>query len=437
MDRETPLVDNSPKVCHESEPSSPTSISPSSKGYSIDATPSRSNPQQAFRAPTGYWQMIAKGWRKIRRPRVPSGMKRIEWTCVSQAKKKRKGFGSLQCQDCGHELYGDFNISDPNALKSLEVALQNCDSESQSNSSLNSDPGSLAGTSSNPTTSTNAASGGVLNSHVPTNQPSTSQVQKPGESLTEETQAALPRYLAICVNTGGIYVTLSEISVTRNISDAALFDMIKTSYQKLRGFRIRFAFLLRPVGVEFVHVRCPQETKLLNIIRLRGLLTTDNSSPSGTSAKGTSPSVTDLDASHRRASPTTSSCRVQSSRFRPCHLKFSSTTPPEVFIHYLQHGDGDLNPVRSIWAPRIPKRLHSPIVNAGMPSYGWGIHIVEGTNRELVFWIFMFTIFASILTTVLWSSFKHDVQGGSGLGSLIVALPSVVLMAWLFRLGVT
>ncbi|KAF2493623.1 hypothetical protein BU16DRAFT_513669 [Lophium mytilinum] len=334
--------------------------------------------------------MIAKGWSKIRRPRVPSGMKRIEWTC---------------CQDCGHELYGDFNDSDPNALKSLEAALQNCDPESQSNTSLNSDSGSLASTSSNPTTSTNAASGGVSNSHVPTNQPSTSQVQKPGESLAEEAQAALPRYLAICVNTGGIYVTLSEISVPRNTSDAALFDMIKISYQKLRGFRIRFAFLLRPIGVEFVYFT------LWNL--RKGYV-----------------SICD----RPRCVPPES---LSDYEFLPRPIVPLPPMPSEVFIHYLQHGDGDLNPVRSIWAPRLPKRLHSPIVNADMPSYGWGIHIVEGTNRVLVFWIFMFTIFASILTTVLWSSFKHDVQGGSGLGSLIVALPSVVLMAWLFRLGAT
>ncbi|KAF2801266.1 uncharacterized protein BDZ99DRAFT_577725 [Mytilinidion resinicola] len=266
-----------------------------------------------------------------------------------------------------------------------------------------SDPSNAAGTSNTPTTSTNAASGGTPNGQLPANYPSTCQIQESGNSLAEEAEAALPRYLAICVNTGGIYVTLPEIAVPKSTSDAILFDMMKASYQKLRGFRIRFAFLLRPVGVEFVHF------SLWNL--LKGYV-----------------SICD----RPRCVPPES---LSDYEFMPRPIVPLPPMPPEVFIHYLQHGDGDLNPIRSIWAPRLPKRLHSPIVNAGMPSYGWGIHIIEGTNRELVFWIIMFTIFASILTTILWSSLKDDAQDESGLGSLIVALPSVLLGAWLFRLG--
>lgn len=109
--------------------------------------------------------------------------------------------------------------------------------------------------------------------------------------------------------------------------------------------------------------------------------------------------------------------------------------PPEVFIHYLEHGQEDLNPNRSIWSPRLPKRLDGRIIDCGVPTYGWGIHIVEGPNREAVFWIVIITVLGSILASILWSTMHKDIQGGTGLGTLIVALPPVIMAAFLFRLG--
>lgn len=109
--------------------------------------------------------------------------------------------------------------------------------------------------------------------------------------------------------------------------------------------------------------------------------------------------------------------------------------PPEIFIHYLEHGDEDLHPSRYVWLPRLPMRLNNRVIDGSEPGYGWGIHVIEGPNREVVFWIVMATILASILASVLWSSIQGDIQGGTGIGALIVALPPSILAAFLFRLG--
>jgi hypothetical protein len=59
---------------------------------------------------------------------------------------------------------------------------------------------------------------------------------------------------------------------------------------------------------------------------------------------------------------------------------------------------------------------------------------VEGPNRVVVFWVVMMTVFASILASAPWSILRSDEQGGTGLGSLIVAIPPVIMAAFLFRL---
>jgi hypothetical protein len=109
--------------------------------------------------------------------------------------------------------------------------------------------------------------------------------------------------------------------------------------------------------------------------------------------------------------------------------------PPEVFIHYLEHKKPELSPQRYIWTPRLPKRIDRRLIECDIPTYGWGIFIKEGPNRVFVFWVILATVFASILLSILWASIKGDIQGGSGLGALILALPSVIMAAFMFRVA--
>ncbi|KAL4796611.1 hypothetical protein BDV19DRAFT_78895 [Aspergillus venezuelensis] len=110
--------------------------------------------------------------------------------------------------------------------------------------------------------------------------------------------------------------------------------------------------------------------------------------------------------------------------------------PPETFIHYLEHGEGDLNPTRSNWVNRLPKRLDERVVEGDEGTYGWGIHIIEGPNKVVIFWIIIVTVLATIVASSLWAALNNDMQGGTGLGTLMAAMPPIILTAFLFRMGV-
>jgi hypothetical protein len=127
---------------------------------------------------------------------------------------------------------------------------------------------------------------------------------------------------------------------------------------------------------------------------------------------------------------------VPNYKYSPVPLLPLPPMPTEVFLHYLEHGDIDNIHNRKCWLERLPIRLKSRIVDAREePVWGWGIHIIEGPNRTVIFWITMVTIFGSMLAFVLWSSLRSDISGGAAMGSLIMALPPVIMTAFLFKLA--
>lgn len=67
--------------------------------------------------------------------------------------------------------------------------------------------------------------------------------------------AARPAFLALCVNTGGIYKTIAEISTEKIACDAEAFRVKKKEYLKKCGFRSRFKLLIKPITVEFILLR--------------------------------------------------------------------------------------------------------------------------------------------------------------------------------------
>jgi hypothetical protein len=62
------------------------------------------------------------------------------------------------------------------------------------------------------------------------------------------------KHLAMCITTSGIYKTLVELDLSNVQSDATLFEAMKRSYRKARGYKSHFASLFKPRSVEFVHV---------------------------------------------------------------------------------------------------------------------------------------------------------------------------------------
>ncbi|RYP39268.1 hypothetical protein DL767_002277 [Monosporascus sp. MG133] len=78
----------------------------------------------------------------------------------------------------------------------------------------------------------------------------------------------------------------------------------------------------------------------------------------------------------------------------------------EIFIRYLEYGDEDYAPVLNDWLSRLPERLGKRVIECDEACFGWGMHIIEGPNRKVMFWI-MFTIPTSVLTSVLRFDFAE------------------------------
>lgn len=109
--------------------------------------------------------------------------------------------------------------------------------------------------------------------------------------------------------------------------------------------------------------------------------------------------------------------------------------PPEIFVHYLEHDAEKYTSSRFIWTPRLPKRKGNRLIDCDIPTYGWGIYIKEGPNRLFVFWMVIVSAVLSIVLSLLWAGLKGDVQGASGLGTLVLGIHSVVMVALMFKFG--
>ncbi|KAF3770699.1 hypothetical protein M406DRAFT_320478 [Cryphonectria parasitica EP155] len=205
----------------------------------------------------------------------------------------------------------------------------------------------------------------------------------------------------MCVNTGDIYKTLAEIETSQIMSDSQAFLKMREKYLEVRGFRSRFHALVKPVTLRFVKFQLWDLRNGYISICEQDCIPSDR---------------TEYD-------------------YVPSDIK-PPPMPPEVFIHYLEHDEGDISPLRNHWLPRLPKKRRTRVItDATLGSDAWGIHIIEGPNREVVFWVCLATIAASVVAGVLWSGLRADVPGGMGIGSLAVAVPPAVLAIFLFRMG--
>ncbi|CCT63252.1 uncharacterized protein FFUJ_00122 [Fusarium fujikuroi IMI 58289] len=223
------------------------------------------------------------------------------------------------------------------------------------------------------------------------------------EACPGESPASKSKYLALCVQTGPIYTTLKEFDTSSFKSDAALLQEMKSVYTRIRGARSKHNSLFIPIGLEFV------KFTLWN--QKHGYISICDRPDSV-------PPKTQLEYD-----------------YDPKPLDFLPPMPAQVFLHYLEHGEEGWNKLRYLWLPKLPVRREKRVIEGHEASYGWGIHIIEGPNRWAIFAMLLTTVFGSALAALLWSAIHNDIQGGTGLGQLIIALSSAILTASLFRLG--
>ncbi|KAF2438997.1 hypothetical protein P171DRAFT_370751 [Karstenula rhodostoma CBS 690.94] len=334
-------------------------------------------------------------WRYFRhlqrqfRPPVKPDMRRMEWTCA-----------------CGEDLFADFQDDDPVAFNELHAALM-------AGSTLTNSVGGTASfpSSSTPDTTTqvpvSSSSASPLRQRYP--QPSSgnipAQMLRAPLGVTETNQAPPPRYLAVSSSFGGIYKGLSELDISQLKSDAQLFMAVATIYLELSSWRRLRRIFLKPVSVEFVQLSVWDVHKGYVSISDRPACVPPENEPNYD--------------------------------FAPRPLAPLPPVPPEIFVHYLGHRGGSHNPAsnRFVWTPRLPTRKLKRLIDCDVPTYGWGIFIKEGPNRLLIFWMAILSVVCSVLLSILWATLKGDVQGASGLGSLILGVHSVIMAVFMFRFG--
>ncbi|KAF2630918.1 hypothetical protein BU25DRAFT_387197 [Macroventuria anomochaeta] len=312
--------------------------------------------------------------RKTMRPSSQPGYRRIEWTC-----------------ECGEDLYANFENDNSVGSDALEASLRQATHSSGSGGALD---------------GTNVLTSGCINGDVQ-NQSSVAADTERESSINDEgaVNGIYSRHLAVCISSGGIYKRLTEIDVSTVRSDAELFSELKNVYQSVRKLRLHLAMFLKPVSVEFIQsiVWSIHQGYISICDRPRCVPPIDEPSYD----------------------------------FSPHPMAPLPPVPPEIFLRYLEHRDISKDVARYIWTPRLPKRTGKRVIDCDMPTYAWGIYIREGPHRGVLFCIVMITVILSTVLCILWAALKDDVQGGSGLGILIIAVPSVIMAASMFRISDT
>lgn len=105
--------------------------------------------------------------------------------------------------------------------------------------------------------------------------------------------------------------------------------------------------------------------------------------------------------------------------------------PPNVLLHMLSSRLAPRH-IHDTWMQRLPKKIETSIYSTNSPViFGWGIHIIEGPE----IWIMKYALFTGLLGAFtaagLWWGLKGDVQGGTGIGSLILGAMGLIVASLL------
>jgi hypothetical protein len=76
---------------------------------------------------------------------------------------------------------------------------------------------------------------------------------------------------------------------------------------------------------------------------------------------------------------------------------------------------------------QLPKKMDCKLdESTGVPSEGWGLYFQEDIDISTIIAVVFIALFvASLLFLVLWTIFKDDIQGASGVSAYIVAVASM------------
>lgn len=101
--------------------------------------------------------------------------------------------------------------------------------------------------------------------------------------------------------------------------------------------------------------------------------------------------------------------------------------PAHVFMHYMKSSKSH---TISIWSQHLPrKRDRSITEDARELPIGYGVHIIEGSNKRAFFWLTLVVVLMSVLISSFWACLKKDIQGAFAIGAWLVSIPTVITTA--------
>ncbi|KAK3704684.1 ankyrin repeat [Vermiconidia calcicola] len=326
----------------------------------------------------------------IVRPPVKPGHSRVTWKC-----------------HCGTELYADFSNQDRMAVAMLSEKLNNPPGTitTPDITRIVSTGGSTSQAGNNGNPRQPAHPGGQLQSNSQpfsgNGRPSSLQPASPGGAqLTTHppTPAASPKFLELCVNTGKLCQTLGETDVSAVWTDVQLFRTLRERYRKIRGWRIKRQFFLRPSDMDFVNFAFENKRR--------------------------------VHIYAKESFPPETAVGHGSYHYDPCPMQPCPPMPSTAFIHWLHHCNLDKEPMQRIWLDRLPKKLNEPVESSRDPMpIAWGMHVKEGADRAAIFWAMILMILVCIAPLVAYLVCTRDVQSATGIASTILACVALLWMA--------
>lgn len=107
--------------------------------------------------------------------------------------------------------------------------------------------------------------------------------------------------------------------------------------------------------------------------------------------------------------------------FDPVPAETNAPVGPNLLTHLLEHPeDAEVLPVLF---RKFPKKLHAKLQACPKKgsAVGWGIQIVEGLNWLTVFLCGCVGFTAALVSAILWSVVRSDVQGGFAIAGFMLA----------------
>ncbi|KAH7073391.1 hypothetical protein FB567DRAFT_611662 [Paraphoma chrysanthemicola] len=222
-------------------------------------------------------------------------------------------------------------------------------------------------------------------------------------------------FLELCINTSPMKICLGELKLSHEsnmelnvATDAQLFKLIHDEYfdvRKRRTFARLSTWLYKPVDIQFVRFSCFDAGSV-------GIYDKPLSLPPEDEVK--------RGAYH----------------YHECPMDPLPPIDHRTFFHYFWNHERHRNSKSTIFLERLPKKLNTTMreeQQLNKLNLGWGVHIIEGLNKEAITLCLFFILLLSFAVSVSFSVATHAQESGFGIGQWIVATLTVGLSAIYFH----